>query len=135
MGSRTPARRLAPFLLGLFGLLASGCTFNRTKTNLEDFHERIERVEVGVTTSEDLLDILGGPPTNIIDVAGDRRVWLYTFGDSKTSGLTLIVLNISKSNVGIDSAIFILDPDGVVEEARYSRNSEDLDWDWWAFGE
>lgn len=133
--SRPPIRRWGRLAVACVWLLTLGCTFSRTRTNVDDFYDRIDRVVVGKTTAEQLIDILGSPPNNIIDVAAGRRVLLYTFGDAKTSGLTLIVLNITKTNVGIDSAIFIVDPDNVVEEVRYSTNSQGLEWDWWAFGQ
>ena len=79
--------------------------------------------------------MLGSPPNNVIAVGGGRTVYLYAFGDSKTEGFNIILLEITKSNVGIDSAIFIADRNGVVQESYVSNNSRDLPWEFWAFGD
>ena len=74
------------------------------------------------------------PPNNIIPAAGGKTVFLYTFADSKTGGLNLVIFNTRKTNVGVDTALIIFDKNGVVEQVNVSENSKDLEWDWWAFG-
>jgi hypothetical protein len=96
--------------------------------------EKSALVEVGKTKGADLESIIGSPPNTIIPMQGGREVQIYNFGDSKTSGLTLILLNISKSNVRFDSAYFFIDAQGVVERKSLSNYSKDVPWQWWAFG-
>lgn len=114
-------------------LVLCGCTFARVRTNAEDFHEKIASIVPGETTGEELVTILGSEPNATIELWGGRTVYVYTFGDAKTMGLTLLLLNISKTNVGMDAAYFIIDG-GVVSRMFVSSYSKDLPWDWWAFG-
>ena len=120
----------------VFLLLQTGCVWQRGRTNIADLHERIGQVQVGKTTGSDLIRVLGSPPNNIIQTADGGRVYLYVFGDSKTKGFRFpFFLEISKSNIGVDSALFILDKNDVVSFSSASTNSKDLPWEWWAFGE
>jgi len=113
----------------------TGCTWSRIKYNVEDFHTRAARVKVGQTNAADLEKIFGSAPNTIIPGKDDKSIYVYNFGDTKTNGLTLIIVNISKSNVRTDSAYFFVNNAGVVEKASISNNSEDVPWEWWAFGE
>ena len=112
---------------------ASGCTWSRVKVNSEEVLEKSKQIEVGKTKADELETILGSPPNSIIPLGGEREVQVYNFGDSKTNGLTLIVVNITKTNVRLDSAYFFIDADGVVERVSVSNNSEDVPWEWNAF--
>jgi hypothetical protein len=129
-------RRIAAAIVCSAVLLsAAGCSFARTRTNLDDFYQRAESVVPGETRIRDLVDILGSPPNNVIPLPDGGQVFLYTFGDAKTAGLDLILFSVSKSNVGVDTAIFTIGKDGVVEEVIYSTNSQKLDWQLWPFGD
>jgi hypothetical protein len=116
-------------------LVLSACHFSRVRVNVENFHDKAAGVEAGSTTSDQLVDMLGTQPNKIIDLEGDKQAYVYIFGDSKTKGLTLIIINILKTNTGIDTAVFVLDSNDVVEEVHISSNSEDLPWEWWAWGD
>ena len=120
--------------LALVFLGLSGCVFARARTNIADFHTRVESVIVGQTRITEVSQLLGSPPNNIIPAADGKTVFLYTFADSKTGGLNLVIFNTRKSNVGVDTALIIFDKNGVVEQVNVSENSKDLEWDWWAFG-
>ena len=84
--------------------LASGCAWSRARTNIQDFHQRIERVEPGQTKISEVPGILGSPPNNIIPTPDGGSILLYTFGDSRTESFNLLVVNFSRENIGIDSA-------------------------------
>lgn len=116
-------------------LVVSGCSWQRSRTNVSDLHLRIDRVEAGKTTTAQLFQLLGSPPNNIIALPGGKNVLLYTFGDSKTEAFDLLLVKFAKTNVGIDSALFITDANGVVEEVSVSTNSQDLEWEFWPFGD
>jgi hypothetical protein len=129
----TSIRLLHPALA--LALLAGGCSFARVRTNAEDFHERVKAVVPGVTRGEELRAILGSDPNASLDLwGGTGWILVYAFGDSKTAAFNLLLFNVSKTNVGIDSAYFIVDSDGVVQEMFVSDYSKDLPWEWWAFG-
>lgn len=114
--------------------LQSGCAWRRARTNIADMYQRIGRVQEGVTTDEQLIGILGSPPNNVIELAGGRSVLLYTFGDQKTEAFNIILLELSRSNIGIDSALFIVE-NGVVRKMYVSTNSQDLAWQFWPWGD
>ncbi len=123
------------FMITAIPLLACGCTFSRQHINTVDFHERIVGIEPGKTTTDDLKQMIGSPPQSILYVEGGERIWVYSFGQAKTAGLTLIVFNTLKSNIGLDSALFLIDENDVVKEYNVSNNSQDLPWEWWPFDE
>jgi hypothetical protein len=97
--------------------------------------KQVAGVVPGQTTLAELEAMAGGPATSITPVGDDKRLYTYTFGDSKSKGLYLIFLNISKTNTGIDTASFLVNQDNIVEAYQVGKNSEDLPWEWWAFGD
>lgn len=112
----------------------SGCAWNRHQTNQADMLERSAQVVPGQTTAAELEEIAGGPPTSITPI-GDKEAYIYTFGDAKTEALNLILLVISKTNSAIDTAVFLVDENKVVESMKVGTNTEDLPWEFWAFGD
>ncbi len=125
---------IAVALCAALALSAGGCTWARFRTNVEDFYSKADQVIPGRTSGKDLPRILGTPPNVIMDLEGKKQVYVYNFGDAKTAALTLLLLNVSKTNRGDDHAYFIVNAGGVVEEKLISTNSRDLPWQWWAFG-
>jgi hypothetical protein len=125
---------LAVALLSALAVALGGCSFNRAQVNKADFEHRVARVVPGQTTLAELEAMAGGPATSITPI-GNKRLYAYTYGDSKTAALTLILLNISKTNAGFDTALFLVDENNVVEWAGVGKNSKDLPWQWWAFGD
>lgn len=121
-------------VLGVLATAMSGCGFNRHQINQADLPQRVAGVVPGQTTLAELEAMAGGPATSITPV-GDKRLYTYTFGDGKTKGLYLILLNISKTNAAIDTATFLVNENNIVEWMQVGNNSEDLPWEWWAFGD
>lgn len=124
----------AAVVLGVVVAAVSSCGFNRQQINHADLPDRVAGVVPGQTTLAELEQMAGGPATAITPI-GDKRLYTYTFGDSKTKGLYLILINISKTNTGIDTASFLVNQDNVVEAVQVGKNSEDVPWEWWAFGD
>jgi hypothetical protein len=120
--------------LVLAGIL-SGCTFARQKINIQGFHEKAESIIPGTTKADELDVILGSPPNAILPIANDNQIYLYSFGQGKTCGLNLILLQIQKTIIGFDTGYFLIDKDKIVKEKVVSTNSTDIPWRWWAFGE
>lgn len=116
-------------------LFLPGCLFARAQLNAADLEERVAGVVPGETTMIEVEEAIGGPATSITPLGGGTLLHVYSFGDTKTAGLALIVLNISRTNVGIDTAFFVVDPDGVVQATSIGQNSKDIPWEWWAFGD
>lgn len=127
-------RIIAP--LALFGCLtSSGCTFARAEINDYLLAEKVEKYLVlGETTQVQLIEGIGTPPGQVILLPRSQKLLVYNYGQTKTKGLTLILFNIAKTNVAIDTAIFLIDEDGKVAESWVGDNSLDVPWEWWAFG-
>ena len=124
------------FLMGILATpLLAGCTFTRDRINDSDLGSKIRDGEfvVGRTTAKDIVRILGSDPQSVLATPNGGRVLVYTYGQTKSKGLTLLLFNVIKSNVGLDTAIFFLDSNGKLREHYVSSNSEDLPWQWWAF--
>ncbi len=121
-----------PVLLG--ALFLASCTFARSHVNNPDFPTVAYQVKEGTTNSDQLLSLLGAP--NAILPAGDgAEVYLYTFGDGKTGGLNLILVNFQKTNLGVDSGYFVVDKNKVVTRKLISTHSQGVEWDWWPFSD
>ena len=134
----TRRRRLIWTFILMVALLTpglGGCTFSRAQINAADLEQRVANVVPGTTHIEEVERMIGGPATSITPVSTDRLLYAWTFGDSKTAGLTLILINIMKTNSGIDTALFLVDDQGVVEEAKIGQNHKEVGWQWWAFGD
>jgi hypothetical protein len=119
----------------ILAMLLGGCMFARQKINIENFHAKAENIIPGKTKANEMMEILGSPPNAVIDTPGGKKIFAYTFGDGKTKGFTLILFNVRKTNLGIDTAYFFVDQNNVVEEKIISTNSKDVPWEWWAFGD
>ena len=117
------------------GMAAGGCTWARQRTNVADFHQKVGSVIPGTTRADQLKSILGTEPNTRVNAAGGKTIYVYNFGDAKTKGLTLLLINISKTNVGGDTAYLVVNRQGVVEEMFISSNSKDLPWEFLAFGD
>jgi hypothetical protein len=111
-----------------------GCSWGRQQINQADLESRVAGVVPGQTTAAELEGLAGGPPTSITPI-GQKQLYAYTFGDSKSEALTLLIVNIGKTNTGLDTALFLIDENGIVESSRVGTNSKDLPWEWWAFGD
>ena len=111
-----------------------GCSWGRQQINQADLERRVAGVVPGQTTAAELEQMAGGPPTSITPI-GQKLLYAYTYGDSKSEALTLLIINIGKTHTGLDTALFLIDENGVVESSRVGTTSQDLPWEWWAFGD
>jgi hypothetical protein len=116
-------------------LAATGCSWNRAMINGPDFLARAEQVVVGETTKQELPAILGSTPLTWIETGDGREVYVYSYGQSKREGFNLILLQIGKTNTRIDTAYFVVDKDGKIVNKFVGTNSQDVPWEWWAFGD
>jgi hypothetical protein len=118
----------------LCAAISFGCAFQRQRINVENPFSRIDRVRVGETEAVELPAIMGTAPSSVFAIPPDKEGHVYSYGDSKTWMMGLIIFNVQKTNTGVDTAVFVVDAKGFVEEKIYSRNSKDLPWQFWPFG-
>ena len=131
-----PGLRRAARLAGAALLLAtSACSWSKTVVNEPDFLARADQVVVGQTRREQLPEILGSTPLTWIQAADGTDIYVYTYGQTKAKAFNMILLGISKSNTRIDSAWFVIDKDGLVSKKFVGTNSQDVPFEWWAFGD
>ena len=129
-------RRLLSLALLAVAATLPACTFARAEINDPSLPARArENLQLGVTTEQQLVDAIGSPPGQIILLPEQQRLLVYSYGLSKTKGFTAILFNVAKTNVAIDTALFLVDAEGTVAEAWVGDNSEDVPWEWWAFGD
>ncbi len=115
-------------------LATSGCSFGRAQLNMKRFQQTLPTIELGVTHVSVVEQAVG--PANSITPVGDHLVYSWIYSDSKTQGLTLILLNISKTNTGFDVAhVRVRAADFTIEGVSLGKNSAEVDWEWWAFGD
>jgi hypothetical protein len=117
-------------------LAASACSFNRSYVNPDcrDLPKRMSQVKKGETTVNELEEILGAKPQSTMRTPTGELVLVYTYGEVKSSGLTLIVLNLSRANSAIDTALFFIDAQNIVQDYSVGDASRRLEWEWWPFG-
>jgi hypothetical protein len=121
--------------LALLAALAAGCSFNKVDVNDPEIPDRAEAVVPGTTTRDELVAALGSEPVHFIQLKDGSRLLVYAYGQSKSNGLSLGIVNFSKTNTGIDTAWFLVGPDGVVRDKWVGDACRGLEWDWWPFGE
>jgi hypothetical protein len=131
-----PFRRLAPAFVAVALLLAfsSGCAMHRSRINIEKPFARFAKIQPNVTRADELEGILGTAPSNIVPVGADKQGWVYSYGDSKSWTLGIILFNIQKTNTGVDTAVVIVDQAGYVDRVIAGSNSKNVGWSPWPFG-
>ena len=127
--------------LSLMAPLLFGCSFSRHRINDTAIGEKVRAAQAdgslqfGTTTPEDVIRIVGSDPHTVLALPGGGRLLGFTYGQTKFQGFTSIILNITKSNTGLDTALFFFDENGRLFKHYGSTHSKDLRFEWWAFGD
>lgn len=109
---------------------AQGCMWSRVKVNDECLPARLAKVETGMSL-EDVVTFARCQPSAILP-SKEGRILIYNTGDTKTEGLMLILVNVMKTNMSLESTYFFLDAnDRVVKILR--SGSQEPEWEFWAF--
>ncbi len=123
-------------LIGALALLLtlSGCIWNRTKVNDAAVRERAQGVTIGVTHASELPRLMGTTPSSVIPLRDGRMVHVFSYGDAKTEGLSLLIITLTKTNSYFTAVYVLTDTKGIVRGVHTSPEQE-LDWEMWPFGE
>ena len=122
--------RLTPLLLAA---LCGGCFLSRGTINEPLSLEAVESLEVGRSTAEDVLRVLGAP-TDVVQL-GRESAWRYDFTTTKRAGLLLVVVALLNEDTRSDRVWAFFDAEGVLrnlgttlegEEAKYAMPWVDL---------
>lgn len=128
MKVRMPGRAC---LAVLAAALLQGCMWGRVQTNDPGIRGRAEAIRVGVTREADLRAILDGDPTVRMPVK-DRTVLGYTYSDTKSHGLMLILFNFMKTQT-VSATVYVeLDAQGVVSRVTVPEERT-VPWEFWPF--
>jgi len=103
-------------------LVLNGCYFSRKKDDRPWPMDVVSKIEVGKTTKAEVLKLLG-PPKQIIRLL-ESEAYMYIASVEKSSGLVLVVLNLSRSDRQYDAVTVIINRQDVVT-AVGSRFSAD----------
>lgn len=127
--------RVVPFLCVFVLLLgASGCMWGRVRTNDPQIVARARNLTPRVTKEADLADILGAQPTMRIPGKG-TTLNAYTFADTKSHGLMLIVVNFVRSQTVTETLYVETDSASGLVTRVLPPAPHEIDWRFWPFGE
>lgn len=109
---------------------AQGCMWSRVKINDESLPTRLAKVGKGMSL-EDVITLARCQPSAILP-SKEGRILIYNTGDTKTEGLMLILVNVMKTNMSLNSTYFFLDSEDRVTRVLRSGGQEP-EWEFWAF--
>lgn len=115
-------------LLILFGFMG-GCAFVRGEVGGAFSEERLQDIEKGKTTRQEVAQQFGAPDE--IVQANDHEIFHYRRFDSKLGWL----LFFSRLNIGSDNLWVFFNQQGIVDEVVYGNRTEDLEFQIWPFGD
>lgn len=113
-------------------LPTAGCMWGRMQVNDPTIAERAAWIRPGETKGSDLRRILGADPTMRLP---DREATMlgYTYADTKSHGLILILFNFTKTQTVTDTLYVAVDPKtDLVKKVHIPRRHE-LKWKFWPF--
>lgn len=111
----------------------SGCMWGRMQVNDPDIVLRARAIRVGETTADQLPVLLRAEPTMRLP-GKDRQILGYTFSDTKSNGLVLILLNFSKTQTVAETLYVEVDSATQVVRKVHVPSRPDIKWDWYPFG-
>ena len=119
-------------LLALLPLVLSGCMWGRMRINDPTVADRARMVRPGVTRGDQVADVIGAQPTMRLP-GKDQTLFGYTYGDTKSHGLMLILVNFTRSTTVTDTLYVQVDnKTGLVTDVHHPPH-HDIEWRWWPF--
>lgn len=118
----------------LMAAALSGCMWGRLQVNDPAIVKRAAYIRPGVTKVGQLNQILDAQPT--MRIPGKKsNLYAYTFADTKTHGLVLIVVNFTRTETVTETLYVEADPETQVVTAVHVPEKRELEWRFWPFGE
>lgn len=118
----------------LAALLLEGCMWGRVKVNDDGVADRAAAIRVGVTRGEEVPKILGAQPTMRMP-GKTSRVLGYTYADTKSNGLILILFNFTRSTTVAETLYVEIDSATDVVTRVHVPPKRDVEWRFWPFGD
>ncbi len=126
--------RIAVLLIFALPLLTSGCMWGRMKINDPEIVRLARNIEPGKTLGSDVPRILGAQPTMRMP-GKEYRMLGYTYADTKSNGLMLILFNFTRSSTVAETLYIEVDSKTDVVTRMYIPPTHDLEWRFWPFGD
>jgi len=125
--------------LRLFSALAlaallSGCVWSRARINDPAVVERAKALEPGVTTAEQLPQILKAQPTRK-RTAGGVTTYEYSYSDTKTETFSLVVVSLTRTE-DVTETLYVETDAATGKVIRVPKlDSHEPEWRFWPFGD
>jgi outer membrane protein assembly factor BamE (lipoprotein component of BamABCDE complex) len=113
-------------------ILAGGCTIGRVYIGSEIKHDPKEKIQNGVTTKSQILEIFGPPDLVQRQFDGDVFVYAYLRKNSAKFFIeepyitNLTIFSYSRIQQKKDALVILFDKDGVVKNYGYQRGIQEL---------
>lgn len=104
-------------------LLLGGCFLSRGTVNEPLATGAVDSLEVGVSTSTEVLEALGAP--NDVVQLGKRSAWRYDFTTQKRAGVLLIIVGVLNEDTRSDRIWAFFDENGVLTDLGSTFQGED----------
>jgi outer membrane protein assembly factor BamE (lipoprotein component of BamABCDE complex) len=116
----------------LLMILAGGCTIGRVYIGSEIKHDPKEKIQNGVTTKSQILEIFG--PPDLVQRQFDGDVFLYAYLRKNSTKFyieepyitNLTIFSYSRIQQKKDSLVVLFDKEGVVKNYGYQRGTSEL---------
>lgn len=118
----------------VIAVCCQGCLWNRMKVNDPTVADRAKAIVVGTTKGEELPTLLGAQPTMRMPGKG-KLVQGYTYSDTKTGGLMLIIFNFTRSSTDAETLYVEVDAKSDIVTGVYIPPERQVEWRFWPFGE
>jgi predicted secreted protein len=112
---------------------AAGCAFVRGDFNGDIEPDRVDFIQKGETTRQDVAARLGAPDE--VTIAGEREIHHYVHYRGKVGAFVPLLIVFSRVNVQSDDLYIFYEKDGIVAEVIYGNRTERMKFRWWPFGE
>ena len=116
----------------LWATLTWGCTIGRVYIGSEIKYDPKEKIQNGVTTKSQILDIFGPPDLMLRQFDGDVFVYAYLRKNSTKFNIeepyitSLTIFTYSRVQQKKDALVILFDKDGVVKNYGYQKGTLEL---------
>lgn len=111
----------------------TGCIWNRMKMNDPEIVTYAKNIIPEKTKVSELKSLLHAEPTIKMPAKGGEQ-FVYTFSDSKSEGLMLLLVNFTKTTTTASSLFIEAGTNGIVKAVHIPHSPEPA-WEFWPFGE
>jgi len=129
---RKSCNRILILLVVLVMALAEGCTIGRIYMGSEIRSDPKEKIQIGVTTKSDILEIFGAPDRITHQYDGDVFIFAYLRKNSTKFVIeepyitNITFFTYTRIQEKKDTLVILFDKDGVVKNYGYQRGTLEL---------